>query len=133
MRIFANVYDVGTCGIVVLLVASDQGHVLLDVGPADAAPLVAANIRSARLRARATSQWIVTSHEHHDHVGGVAALQRLTGAKVAASAAAQAPARDRRASTPRIRRRGLPTRSPASVSTGCMRDGEELTLGSAAA
>src|SRR5690242_855730 len=45
IRLFANVYDVGTCGIVVLLVAGDEGHVLIDSGPAEAAPLVAANIR----------------------------------------------------------------------------------------
>src|SRR6187551_165694 len=45
IRLFANVYDVGTCGIVVLLLASNKGHVLSDSGPADAAPLVAANIR----------------------------------------------------------------------------------------
>src|SRR6185437_13866786 len=31
---------------------------------------------------------IVTSHEHFDHVGGVAALQRVTGAIVASSAVA---------------------------------------------
>src|SRR6187431_56668 len=45
IRLFANVYDVGTCGIVVLLVASDKGHVLIDSGPADAAPQIVANIR----------------------------------------------------------------------------------------
>lgn len=87
VRIFANVYDVGTCGIVVLLVASNQGHVVLDSGPAEAAPLVAANIRTLGF-ALGDVKWIVTSHEHHDHVGGVAELQALTGAKVAASAAA---------------------------------------------
>ena len=30
VRIFGNVYDVGTCGIVVLLIAGPEGHVLLD-------------------------------------------------------------------------------------------------------
>lgn len=88
VRLFANVYDVGTCGIVVLLVTSDEGHVLLDSGPADAAPLVIANIRALGFTIEDV-EWIVTSHEHHDHVGGVADLQALTGAKVAASAAAK--------------------------------------------
>src|SRR6478735_7751465 len=86
VRIFGNVYDVGTCGIVVLLVASNEGHILLDSGPADAVPLVIANIRKLGF-ASEDVEWIVTSHEHHDHVGGLAALQALTGAKVAASAA----------------------------------------------
>lgn len=88
VRIFANVYDIGTCGIVVLLVASSEGHVVLDSGPADAAALVVANIRQLGF-APGDVAWIVTSHEHHDHVGGVAELQSLTGANVAASAAAQ--------------------------------------------
>src|SRR5687767_8498336 len=45
IRLFGNVYDVGTCGIVVLLVASNEGHVLIDSGPADAALQIVANIR----------------------------------------------------------------------------------------
>jgi metallo-beta-lactamase class B len=88
IRLFANIYDVGTCGIVVLLIAGDEGHVLIDSGPAEAAPLVAANIRTLGF-ALGDVEWILTSHEHHDHVGGVAELQRLTGAKVAANAAAK--------------------------------------------
>jgi metallo-beta-lactamase class B len=127
VRIFANVYDVGTCGIVVLLVASSDGHVLLDSGPAEAAPLVIANIRALGFEVGEV-EWIVTSHEHHDHVGGVAELQSLTGARVAASAAA---------------RRQLETGvvDPSDPQTGLhepfrgirvdrtMRDGEELVLG----
>ena len=88
IRLFANVYDVGTCGIVVLLIASDKGHVLIDSGPAEAAPLVAANIRKLGF-ALDDVEWIVNSHEHHDHVGGLAELQALTGARVAANAAAK--------------------------------------------
>src|SRR6187399_3757218 len=65
VRLFANVYDVGTCGIVVLLVASNDGHIVLDSGPADAVPLVAANIRRLGF-ALDDVKWIVTSHEHHD-------------------------------------------------------------------
>lgn len=88
VRLFGNVYQVGTCGITVLLVASNEGHVLLDSGTAEAAPLVLANIRELGF-AIEDVEWIVTSHEHHDHVGGVAELRALTGAKVAASAAAR--------------------------------------------
>jgi metallo-beta-lactamase class B len=90
VRIFGNVYDVGTCGIVVLLVAGPDGHVLLDGATAEAAPLIAANIKSLGFEL-GDVEWIGTSHEHFDHVGGVAELQRLTGAKVAASAAAKRP------------------------------------------
>lgn len=88
VRIFANVYQVGTCGIVALLIAGPEGHVLLDGATAEAAPLIAANIKTLGFQLEDV-EWIGTSHEHFDHVGGVAELQRLTGAKVASSAAAK--------------------------------------------
>jgi len=72
----------------VLLIAGDEGHVLIDSGPAEAAPLVLANIRRLGFAPRDV-KWIVTSHEHHDHVGGIAALQAATGAKLAANEAAK--------------------------------------------
>lgn len=87
-HIYGNTWYVGTCGITVLLVASDEGHVLVDSGPADAAPLVLANIRKLGFRPEDV-RWIVVSHEHDDHVGGVAALQQATGAQVASLASAR--------------------------------------------
>ncbi|MBO9519014.1 MAG: subclass B3 metallo-beta-lactamase [Porphyrobacter sp.] len=85
VRLFGNVYDVGTCGIVSLLVVGNEGHVLLDGATPEAAPLIAANIQRLGFKLDEV-KWIVTSHEHFDHVGGVAELQRLTGAKLAARA-----------------------------------------------
>lgn len=127
VRIFANVYDVGTCGIVVLLLASNDGHVLFDSGPAEAAPLVAANIGRLGF-AMADVKWIVTSHEHHDHVGGVAELQKLTGAKVAASTAA-ARQLETGIMDPADPQAGLHDPFAGIRVDRVMRDGEELALG----
>jgi metallo-beta-lactamase class B len=82
-RIFGDTWYVGTCGISAILITSDQGHVLIDGGPAAAAPLVAANIEKLGFHLRDV-RWIVSSHEHDDHVGALAELKRLTGAKFAA-------------------------------------------------
>jgi metallo-beta-lactamase class B len=82
-RIFGDTWYVGTCGISVVLITSDQGHVLIDGGPAAAAPLVVANIEKLGFKPKDV-RWIVSSHEHDDHVGALAELKRLTGAKVAA-------------------------------------------------
>jgi len=82
-RLFGNTWYVGTCGITVLLITSDHGHVLIDGGPAAAAPLVAANIEKLGFQLRDV-RWIVSSHEHDDHVGALAELKRLTGARLAA-------------------------------------------------
>lgn len=82
-HVYGNTWYVGTCGITALLVTSDKGHVLIDGGPADAAPHVAANIEKLGFKLRDV-KWIVSSHEHDDHVGALAALKRLTGARLAA-------------------------------------------------
>lgn len=78
-RIAANVYDVGTCGITVLLVTTSAGHVLIDAGPENAAPLVARNVERLGYRLRDV-RYLLSGHEHHDHAGGLAQLQRRTGA-----------------------------------------------------
>ena len=82
-RIHGTTYAVGTCGITALLVTSRKGHVLIDAGTAEAAPLVVANITALGFKLR-DIKWIVNSHEHVDHAGGLAAMKRLTKAKVAA-------------------------------------------------
>lgn len=82
-RIFGDTWYVGTCGISVILITSDEGHILIDSGPVDAVPLVVANIQKLGFKPTDV-RWIVSSHEHDDHVGGLAELKRLTGAKVAA-------------------------------------------------
>lgn len=128
IRLFANVYDVGTCGIVALLIVGDQGHVLIDSGPAEAAPLVAANIRKLGF-ALDEVKWIVTSHEHHDHVGGVAELQRLTGAKVAANAAARHQL-ETGVLDPTDPQSGLLDPYPAIRVDRVLHDGDTLALGS---
>lgn len=88
-RLYGNTWYVGTCTVSVLLVTSPQGHILVDAATAEAVPSVLANIRSLGFRPEDV-RWIVTSHEHFDHVGGLAALVRATGAKVALRAAAAA-------------------------------------------
>lgn len=81
IRIFANVFDVGTCGLVVLLITGPRGHILIDSGTAEAAPDIARNIE--RLGFELTDiKLMLASHEHLDHVGGAAELKRRTGARL---------------------------------------------------
>lgn len=87
VKIFANVYDVGTCGIVSLLITGPRGHILLDGVTAEAAPSIAANIQALGYQL-SDVKLIGASHEHYDHVGGLAELQRLTGATVMSMPAA---------------------------------------------
>ena len=83
LKVFGNTYFVGTCGISAILVTSDDGAVLIDAGVADAVPLVEASIRALGLGLEDV-RYLLNSHEHPDHVGGLAALARAAHATVEA-------------------------------------------------
>lgn len=83
-HIVANTYYVGTNALSSILITSPQGHVLIDGAiPADA-PQIAASIRALGFKVEDV-KLIVNSHAHYDHAGGIAALAKLSGARVAAS------------------------------------------------
>ena len=85
LRIFGNTYWVGTHGLGAILITSNDGHVLIDGGLPESAPLIEANIRTLGFRMEDV-KLILNSHAHFDHAGGIDALQRASGARVAASA-----------------------------------------------
>jgi metallo-beta-lactamase class B len=84
-RVFGNTYYVGVVGLSSILLTSADGLVLLDGGLPQSAPLIDASIRKLGFRTEDV-RLIVNSHAHYDHAGGIAALQRASGATVAASA-----------------------------------------------
>ena len=83
-RIWGNTYYVGTKGLASILITSRAGHVLIDGGLPQSVPLIAANIEKLGFRVE-DIRLILNSHTHYDHAGGIAALQRASGAQVAAS------------------------------------------------
>ena len=83
-RVYGNTYYVGVAGLSAILIASNKGLILLDGGLPQSAPLVAANIAKLGFRVE-DIRLIVNTHTHYDHAGGIAALQRASGALVAAS------------------------------------------------
>jgi metallo-beta-lactamase class B len=105
-RVFADTYYVGTAGLSAMLVTSDAGHVLLDGALPQSAALIDANIRALGFRTEDV-KLILNSHAHFDHAGGIAALQRVSGATVAASPSGAAALR-----------RGLPTEDDPQIAFG---------------
>jgi metallo-beta-lactamase class B len=84
VRIYGNTYYVGVHGLSAILITSDRGHVLIDGALEESAPKIAASIRQLGFRIEDV-KLILNSHIHFDHAGGIAELQRLSGATVAAS------------------------------------------------
>lgn len=83
-RIFGDTYYVGTHGLSAILVTSPAGHVLIDGALPESAPLVRASIEALGFRI-GDVKVILNSHAHFDHAGGIAELQRASGATVWAS------------------------------------------------
>lgn len=83
-RIFGNTYYVGVHGLSAVLIASPDGHVLIDGDLPQSAPLIAQHVKQLGFRIQDV-KLILNSHVHYDHAGGIAELQRITGAKVVAS------------------------------------------------
>src|SRR5512146_2652341 len=83
-RLYGNTFFVGTHGLSAILIASRDGHVLIDGGLPESAPSIIANVRALGFRIEDV-KLILNSHAHFDHAGGIAELQRASGATVAAS------------------------------------------------
>jgi len=73
-RIYGNTYYVGTDGLSSILITSEGGHILIDGALPESAPLIVAGIRSLGFRIEDV-RFIVNSHAHFDHAGGIAELR----------------------------------------------------------
>ncbi len=129
-RIFGNTWYVGTDGLSSILIETADGLILIDGGLPQSATLIAANIRKLGfdpLNIRA----ILLSHAHFDHAGGVAALQRYTGATVYSSAAAQKTLSSGalQPDDPQFREGDESASFPPVKSVAVVEDGSSVTIG----
>jgi len=83
-RVYGNTYYVGTAELSSILITSDGGDILIDGDLNESAPQIADNIKALGFRL-SDVKLILNSHAHYDHAGGIAQLQRMTGAAVKAS------------------------------------------------
>ncbi|SFG47003.1 metallo-beta-lactamase class B [Duganella sp. CF458] len=125
--IYGNTHYVGTAGISAILVTSPQGHVLVDGTTAKGAEVVAANIRTLGYKLEDV-KYILSSHSHEDHAGGVSALQKLTGAAVLAGSDNVETMRT--GVSPKIDPQfGSLSNYPGSAKVRAVKDGEVIKLG----
>lgn len=121
-----DIWYVGSEGLAAYLVKTTRGAILLDGTMSANAPGIERNIAAAGVKLRDV-KYILISHAHFDHVEGVAALAKVTGARVLAGRGDVAAMRE-----------GVP---PGEVSYGVIKfpavpqtqgvgDGQRITLGS---
>ncbi len=126
-RVYGNTYYVGVRGLTSILIASDGGDILIDGDLQESAPKVAASIRQLGFRIEDV-KLILNSHVHFDHAGGIAELQRLSGATVAASAASANVLREGRLGPDDPQYPGTRVMPPLA-SVKVVKDGEKLRVG----
>ncbi|MEP7312521.1 MAG: subclass B3 metallo-beta-lactamase [Pseudomonadota bacterium] len=80
-KIYGNTWYVGTEGLGSILITSGYGHVLIDGGLPQSAGQIAANIETLGFKLTDVKA-ILNTHVHPDHAGGIAELQRRSGAQV---------------------------------------------------
>jgi metallo-beta-lactamase class B len=84
-RILDNIYYVGAEDITSYLIATPNGHFLLNSGYEDTPILIRAGVEKLGFR-MTDVKILLNSQAHFDHVAGQAALQKMTGAKIYSSA-----------------------------------------------
>lgn len=85
-KIVGNLYYVGASDIASFLIATPEGHVILDAGFEETVPMIRDNVKKLGFKIEDVKTLII-GHAHYDHVGGLADLKALTGAKLAVSEA----------------------------------------------
>lgn len=130
-RVFGNTYYVGVAGLSSVLITSNAGLILLDAALPQSVTAIDEHIRALGFHT-ADIRLILNSHAHYDHAGGIAALQRATGARVAASAAGKA-ALERGRPTADDPQFAIPDNGfPAVRDVQTVADGETLRVGDVA-
>ena len=80
-RIAGNVHYVGTTELGVYLVTTKDGHILIDGGFDETTPVILESIRKLGFRPEDV-EVLLNTQAHTDHVGSMASLKKVTGARV---------------------------------------------------
>lgn len=83
-RIIGNIYYVGAANVSSFYIRTPQGAILLDGGLPETAPLIEKSIAELGFSIKDV-KFLLNSHAHFDHCGGLAELKKASGAQMVAS------------------------------------------------
>jgi metallo-beta-lactamase class B len=83
-KVAGNVYYVGTEDLACFLIATPQGHILINTGLADSVPLIREGIQKMGYKIEDV-KILLTMQAHFDHTAGLAEIQKISGAKMYAT------------------------------------------------
>ena len=80
-QIAGNLYYVGTYDLACYLIVTPKGNMLINTGLAGSLSMIKANIEALGFKF-ADIKILLTTQAHYDHMGAMAAIKKLTGAKM---------------------------------------------------
>ena len=80
-KIAGNLYYVGTYELASYLIVTSEGSILINSGLSTSTPIIRANIETLGFKL-GDIKILLTTQAHYDHVGALAEIKKLTGAKM---------------------------------------------------
>src|SRR5262245_13936986 len=80
-KITGNLHYVGTEDLACFLIATPEGHILINTGLVDSVPLIRSSMHSLGFKLEDV-RILLTMQAHFDHVAGMAEIQKLTKARM---------------------------------------------------
>lgn len=84
-RMIGNIYYVGERDVTSYLITTPAGHILIDTGYEETAPIIKSSVEKLGFRV-IDIKIMLSGHAHFDHVGGHATMKQLSGARIFATA-----------------------------------------------
>ncbi|CAL76016.1 putative Beta-lactamase [Bradyrhizobium sp. ORS 278] len=84
-KVIDNIYYVGTNGLASYLITTPQGHILIDTVMPESTALIETSIGKLGFKV-ADIKYVINTHAHIDHTGGLAQIKQETGAQMVAGA-----------------------------------------------
>lgn len=124
-RVIGDIYYVGAKEVSSFLIVTNKGLILLDSGFHETLPQIRKNVEELGF-SLADVKYLLISHAHYDHVGGMASLKKLTQATLIASEADAAMLARGGKDDPQL---GNQFPFPEVKADQILKDGDRITLG----
>jgi metallo-beta-lactamase class B len=85
-KVIGTIHYIGTQGVSAWLITTPKGHILIDGILPQSVPQIIANVKALGFDIKDV-KYLLNSHAHFDHAGGLAGLQRACVARMIASGA----------------------------------------------
>jgi len=80
-RIVGDLYYVGTYDLACYLITTPKGHILINSGLAESTSMIRSHVEALGFKF-ADIKILLATHAHYDHVGAMAEIKKITGAKM---------------------------------------------------